>query len=93
VPHYQWHAGVIAASIPAAVLILWLYRDQLLGPIPDYAKVLSTVSEYRVTDWDLMAKSGGCGHTCSSPWMDGYDCVHVGEPPDQQLKRLAVAAA
>jgi hypothetical protein len=52
------HAGVIAASIPAAALILWLYGDQLLGPIPDYSKVLSTVSEYKVTDWDLMAKSG-----------------------------------
>jgi hypothetical protein len=52
------NAGVIAASLPAAALILWLYRDQLMGPIPDYSKVLATVSEYKVTDWDLMAKSG-----------------------------------
>lgn len=52
------HAGVIAASVPAAALILWLYRKELLGPIPDYSKVLSTVGQYRVTDWDLMAKSG-----------------------------------
>ncbi|WIA39472.1 hypothetical protein OEZ86_005570 [Tetradesmus obliquus] len=50
--------GVIAASVPAAALILWLYRKELLGPIPDYSKVLSTVGQYRVTDWDLMAKSG-----------------------------------
>jgi hypothetical protein len=57
---------VIAASIPAAALILWLYRDQLLGPIPDYAKVLSTVNEYRVADWDLMAKSG-----------EGQDCFFL----------------
>lgn len=50
--------GVMAASIPAVGVIMWVYRDRLTGRIPDYGKVLGVVAAYRVTDWDLMAKSG-----------------------------------
>lgn len=51
-------SGVIAASIPAAAVVLWLYRVDLLGPVPEYSKVLAVVKEYKITDWNLMAKAG-----------------------------------
>lgn len=50
--------GVIAASIPAVGVILCMYRRELLGPVPQYNKVLGAVREYRITDWNLMAKAG-----------------------------------
>lgn len=53
--------GVIVASIPAVAMVMWMYRTDLMGQIPDYALVLKAVQEYRITDWDLMAKSGEQG--------------------------------
>jgi hypothetical protein len=59
--------GVICASIPAVAMIMWLYRADLMGDLPDYARVLKAVQEYRITDWDLMAKSGEHGAVGGTP--------------------------
>lgn len=40
-------AGVIAASVPAVLLILLIYRTTLTGPIPEYDKVRLHASHAR----------------------------------------------
>jgi Na+/H+ antiporter NhaD/arsenite permease-like protein len=48
--------GVIATFIVCVPLILLLYKKSLVGPIPDYHKVLEDAGEYRITNWSLFWK-------------------------------------
>ncbi|KAI8465106.1 MAG: transporter [Monoraphidium minutum] len=50
--------GVLIASVPATLLILFMYRSTLLGEIPDYEACLKATAGYHITDWNLMAKAG-----------------------------------
>lgn len=62
----RWcHAGAIIATVPAVALLLWMCKDALMGPVHNYAKVLSDTKHYKITNWDLFAKSGMLyGSTC-----------------------------
>lgn len=51
-------AGAILASVPALAIVLLLYRRDLLGAIPNYADCLKATADYRILDWDLLAKAG-----------------------------------
>jgi Na+/H+ antiporter NhaD/arsenite permease-like protein len=48
--------GVILTFIVCVPLILLLYKKALIGPIPDYPKVLAAAQEYRITNWSLFWK-------------------------------------
>ncbi|GBF88485.1 hypothetical protein Rsub_01198 [Raphidocelis subcapitata] len=50
--------GVIIASLPALALLLLFYRSTLLGAFPNYEACVKATSDYRILDWDLMAKAG-----------------------------------
>lgn len=47
---------MVLASIFCVPLILLIYRKHLLGRIENYDKVLKSTEDFRITDWNLMAK-------------------------------------
>lgn len=49
--------GVLMAAVACIPLILFLYRHTLVPPIQRYQAMLEEVKSFRITDWDLFAKS------------------------------------
>ncbi|KAL4423292.1 hypothetical protein ABPG77_004561 [Micractinium sp. CCAP 211/92] len=49
--------GVLLASVACVPLILFMYRRTLVPPIQRYAAMLEEVKSFRITDWNLFAKS------------------------------------
>jgi Na+/H+ antiporter NhaD/arsenite permease-like protein len=50
--------GVIAASVPAALVILLMWRRELTGEVPDHASVLAAAKQYTIRDRALLLKAG-----------------------------------
>lgn len=44
------------AFVACVPLILFLYRRSLVGPIPEFEKVLAAADEYKITNWSLFWK-------------------------------------
>ncbi|KAL4436773.1 hypothetical protein ABPG75_003912 [Micractinium tetrahymenae] len=49
--------GVLMAAAACIPLVLFLYRRTMMPPIQRYAAMLEEVKSFRITNWDLFAKS------------------------------------